>query len=232
MANAGDQELLEAKNLMDRMTNKLLGAKCAQMDQTTSDRVEAKVNAELTKHDLRDIADTIRKDVFTQRKEDPAPKIVGMVMACIAVISAMTAIITPMNNQAIRVQQELEQDKRDWAESLKHHAEEEDVMMTRLEDRLKEAVRDSEIRMDKLADVDAKDKSDILMIIKEASADVDYGHHQLLEDIEKIKSNNETNIAHNMKIDHDEKRIDKISERLDAYIQNDTDRLISNKGTK
>ena len=47
---------------------------------------------------VQDVANFIRKDVFTERKADKTQSVIGSAMGVIALISAMIAIINPMNN--------------------------------------------------------------------------------------------------------------------------------------
>ena len=47
---------------------------------------------------VQDVANFIRKDVFTERKADKTQSVIGSAMGVIALISAMVAILNPMNN--------------------------------------------------------------------------------------------------------------------------------------
>ena len=54
--------------------------------------------------DLKEIANEIRKDFF--RKKDQTPQVIGSVFGVIALISAMTAIIQPMNRSITDLRKE------------------------------------------------------------------------------------------------------------------------------
>ena len=56
--------------------------------------------------DLKEIANEIRKDFF--RKKDQTPQVIGSVFGVIALISAMTAIIQPMNRSISDLRKEIQ----------------------------------------------------------------------------------------------------------------------------
>lgn len=59
---------------------------------------EKPVCDDATRLAVQDVANFIRKDVFTERKADKTQSMVGSAMGVIALISAMIAILNPMNN--------------------------------------------------------------------------------------------------------------------------------------
>ena len=75
---------------------------------------------------VQDVANFIRKDVFTERKADKTQSMVGSAMGVIALISAMIAILNPMNNAINDIRKQSESSS---AENLKRIERLEDGMV-------------------------------------------------------------------------------------------------------
>jgi len=75
---------------------------------------------------VQDVANFIRKDVFTERKADKTQSMVGSAMGVIALISAMIAILNPMNNAINDIRKQGESSS---AENLKRIERLEDGMV-------------------------------------------------------------------------------------------------------
>jgi len=136
-----------------------------------------------SRRDLRDIADTIRKDVFTPRKVDTITGLAGTISTVIAIIAVMTAIIKPMNDDRNSIKDLLKEHIAEGITREKEHDSKLDRDMVRLEDRIKEAVKEANNRMDTMAELQ------------------DSNHYQLLADLEKIKEGEIIDKAINAKVE-------------------------------
>jgi hypothetical protein len=135
-----ENDLRDLKSLLERVSG--------QVQMSTLVKKEDTVASPQVKADIRDIADEVRKGFF--RKEDKTPQVVGTVMGVIAIVSSMTAILTPMNAERERLAKIVEKHIDEDRQGEKEAAHLTDRDLQRLEDRIKEAVGSIDARMGKI----------------------------------------------------------------------------------
>lgn len=151
--NEISKDVSELKNTVDRISAEipLLALRRNAMQPSGSGGGNDKVK-ELIDSLRKDYSEYFRGEGRKADKKDFLPQIIGIGMFLVAFISAMVAILTPMNNERASAKaafdKHIESEKQVWRE----HNADVDTQLTRLEDRIKEAVKDMGIRMEKIDD--------------------------------------------------------------------------------